>query len=99
MREQVYNRHKSCSCSIRLKKFSNGVITPALVCDAHNTYIDWLTNQAADMLHRDLAVPYRSWVDKKARQKNKTKQNLRRQQMNKYVSGQIKRMYSKKIVK
>jgi len=94
MNEGVYLKHKNCVCSIRYKQFSNGAITPALVCDPHNIYIKWLTYQDAELLHQEHHIPIRAWRDKN-KSINKTKQRLRRQQMNKYVSGQIKKIYSK----
>lgn len=96
MHTNVYEKHSRCDCSIRYKMFSNGVYTPALVCDKHNTYLDWLTHKDADMLHKEMNIPIKTWVDKKKKKtKNISKRQLRNQFMNKYVSAQIKRMYSK----
>jgi len=49
--------------------FSNGVLTPALICDTHNKYIDWLTNERANMLIDQLGLPVKTWTDKKKKKK------------------------------
>lgn len=99
MRNTTFQKHSTCSCSIRYKMFSNGEYTPALVCDNHNVYIDWLKREDADMLHKEMNIPIKTWVDKKKKKKktkiNISKKQLRNQLMNKYVSAQIKRMYAK----
>lgn len=80
-----------CECSIRYKIFSNGVTTPAIICDRHLKYIDWLTHDNANMLIDQLDMPIKTWhiVDKKTHKKRKSQKNLSKEALKKSIMKRI----------
>lgn len=98
MQNSVYNKHYACTCSIRYKQWSTGQYKPALVCTAHNTYIQWLSEKDAQILHFELGVPITRWVNKKPKKTTTSKTNkIKKHLVNKYVNTYLKKMYSNRV--
>ena len=54
------NNHNNCPVSIRYWTCKNRYEKPALFCKRHNSFIEWITDETANILIAD-GIPVEDW--------------------------------------
>ena len=74
MKQQTLDMHKTCEVVIRWRKMKTQDLRPALFCQRHDHFIDWLKEDMAYQLIDELGVREEPWKYKKPSTRTKQQQ-------------------------